>query len=399
MKNSLELMNFFDTKIHIFLGLQIDCSKAPSDFLSKVITHELDCRKNILQPNFVASFPVLETACHLGMPNEPDDLSCVLSMHLSLGVNTVLHTAAIRANGVGYPRGLILSGVKNPFLKNDYEQNGIFWAPPLEKKDFDRLRRNLPQSIWELLLEPCLAVLLDTQSFSDQLAYLNYWLLKIKYGIEIVTIPLEKITGKLLFTNIGSKGFFYELITKSSFRNHVLDSFFGIKGCWGPRVGTFLFFGRNSKNDLVSLELQQDWLVGRERDLKIRLDADEILELLAQGDLIPSIFTSLTLLLFENVQLFGGYFQIDYLGLYIQKLKELGFDVSESQNCFGCGFKLNSATLDELLLCDCNSDELKMLVTEEVKRKTLREGLTANLDYLKNVAGENSVFSKLLSEL
>lgn len=332
-------------------SLSVD-STAPSMTLKRIIEEEAKRFFRLLGENISPRYTVLETACHLCLPNEPEDLSITTAISTVLGSNIFLRCSNIRANSFGYPRGLVFKGKKYPFLKNDFEQNGVFFASRLDRRDFERIRQRLPSQAWEALFDHTVDTLLSADRYWEQIALLNYHLYREITGQRLIFLPLELITSKLFLLNLENHGFFYELFVNRSFRQRVIDYFTNIQGCWGDEGrGTFLFFARNDKNDLVSVKLVGDKLVGVNRDLEINFELSLVTELVANGFLTPSTFTSLALLLFENATLVGGYFQFDYLKKYIDGLRSLSdLEIKHAQNKFGCGFVVHpSFTLDDLL--------------------------------------------------
>lgn len=387
MLGNIDIPRFFNYSIDKFLQAQVKSDFCISTELREVITKEATYYNQIIDyPLESYCFPVIETACHLGLPNEPEDISCILSLNKTLGVNIFLHTANIRANGAGYSRGLIYRKQKFPFLKNDFEQNGVCFAPPLELKDIKRVISRIPNPVTEILFEP-VNNLLSLPSYQDQLVVLNnrlYWRL---FGVKIITLPLEKVSTTLLILDFKREEFFHRIIVDQEYRQLIYETFNGIQGCWsGNLKGSFIFTSKNEKNDLVNLNLIGDKLIGRDRPLEINLNLYEIQERLNLNQLVPSTFTSLSLLLFNSAQLFGGYFQIDYLAEIISRFKSLGFNLDYDQNCFSSGYVTDSLIFDKVI-------ESKPEIDSIFSNTTLLEGLLNNFENLKKLI-PNSVIVK-----
>lgn len=156
-------------------SLSVD-STAPSMTLKRIIEEEAKRFFRLLGENISPRYTVLETACHLCLPNEPEDLSITTAISTVLGSNIFLRCSNIRANSFGYPRGLVFKGKKYPFLKNDFEQNGVFFASRLDRRDFERIRQRLPSQAWEALFDHTVDTLLSADRYWEQIALLNYHL-------------------------------------------------------------------------------------------------------------------------------------------------------------------------------------------------------------------------------
>ncbi|MCX7952545.1 MAG: hypothetical protein N2654_02770 [Deltaproteobacteria bacterium] len=395
MKSSLDICNFLELNIETFIKSQIIGKKTLSD----KIKNSLESAFKSIYPESSFSgddlFNVFHTALHLSMPNQPEDISSVIAFHQSIKINIFFPTAVVRVNGIGYARGIIYNNKKYPFLKNDYEQNGTIFAPGLENKDFQRIKKNLPHSVWERLFEPILVKLLESPSYSSQLCLLNQRLYSLILKESIFFIPLELVTGPLLIDDLENRRLFWRIIKDEDIRQLIYNKLFGVKGCWGTDRGTFLFYSRDGKNDLVSLYLDKNTLLGRERNLEIPFDLDEILLRSKRGDLIPSVFTSLSLLLINNITLVGGYFQVEYLAHYISALNEVfELDLPYSQNVFGCGFLLKE---------DLTQEKIIEMIDNENKtfnlNITLRQGLRNNLNNLKKTLKPSDSFFTVLEKL
>lgn len=391
MKGSSEILKYFNESITDFLKQQRDNTFNISAKLRDVVQSVAVQYNQILNYKLdFFNFEVLETSCHLGMPNEREDISCLLALNHAFGVNVFFHTANIRANGAGYSRGIIYQGVKYPFLKNDYEQNGVCFAKPLQMSDIDRISKKIPKELVEILFEPY-QDLLNLSSYQDQIVCINNRLFSRVFGVKILTLPLERITKRLILENFKNEGLFYRIIKDPYLRKLVFEEFLGVQGCWSRHSkGTFLFFAKNSKNDLISLSLLNNKLIGRERTIEIPFELEPIIDGLTSDQITPSTFTNLSLLLLEGAQLFGGYFQIDYLAQFISGLNCFGENLDFRQNCFGSGFVINPLTLDNIL-------QLKNLCYKEFFDTTsLLSGLLNNIENLQKLTPDSAIVKEAM---
>jgi hypothetical protein len=355
--------------------------------------------ENQLKPNF---FSLVETATHLGVPWETETFQTMLLNSLVLGANFSLSSSAVRVNTSTFPRGIVWNGIKIPLLKNDFEQNGTFFAPKLQKEDLKRAANRLIENSLDYIAEIIMSkadALLRLDDYKSQLVALNNILLKIVAKIDYLTLPLEEVTIGLLISDLNNKGIFWDIFFNKHTQEQVLKTFDGLRGAWkGKLRGTHFLVAKNYKGDLTNVYIENGYLNGRDRDLQIPLDFSSIMENLCKQVIVPSTFTSLTLLLLNRVGLLGGYFQIDYLDKYISGLNKIfNLRIPSSLNCFGYGFAIKPSKFNLFALLSNRGqgfsvDEFLGLAAQT----SLKQALLNSLPLLKKDLHQEDAFYKVL---
>ena len=356
--------------------------------------------ENRLKPTF---FGIVETATHLGVPWETETFQTLLLNSLVLGANFSLSSSAVRVNTSTFPRGIVWNGVKIPLLKNDFEQNGTFFAPKLQKEDLKRVANRLTENSFHTIAEIIMSkadTLLKLDDYKSQLVALNNILLKIAAKIDYLTLPLEEVTIGLLISDLNNKGIFWDIFFKKHIQEQVLNTFDGLRGAWkGKQRGTHFFVAKNYKGDLTNLYIENAHLNGRDRNLQIPLNFSSIMENLSEQVIVPSTFTSLTLLLLNRVGLLGGYFQIDYLEKYISGLNKIfNVKIPSFLNCFGYGFTIKPSKFNLFALL---SDQEQGFSVDEFLRlaaqTSLKQAFLNSLPLLKKDLHQEDAFYKILN--
>lgn len=113
---------------------------------------------------------------------------------------------------------------------------------------------------------------------------------------ELLYITQEELTKNCLLKIIDQENFITETLFNKTFRQKIIDSFRGVVVTWNEAEGKGThFFWRKHPTDNKSLRLylEGDKLVPYDKEFKhleVKLEKPEIIELLKQGQIYPSLF-------------------------------------------------------------------------------------------------------------
>lgn len=315
-------------------------SREALSLLESTVTKYLGSKVGALVVDEYSKRSRIDTALHAGLITEPAAFQGTVmgafgASNFGAKVQLSFACSAVRLNNVTYPRGLLIKGKRYPIFRNDDEQRLTFSCPPYDRVMVDRVISNFKKSsislpwLSDALLQG--GALLDRSAFPyfvDQTVMVNDYIFShalqsIKNAPRVVVLPLEDFTRELLLQSFEKRDLFYDIIFHSDVRDKALQVFDHIKGAWtGTALGNQFFVGANEKGDQTALYVDGDYLVGRDREFRLKIEPSEIISALNEKRICPGVFLSLQLLIDHGILPAGGYFQAKYLPEMQQRMSK-----------------------------------------------------------------------------
>jgi hypothetical protein len=262
----------------------------------------------------------------------------------------VLSCANVSLQSQTYPRGLLLNRpiqdagpIRLPLFPSAMQDVMAGQAPALTKASVDRMRsqwraktglrpfelRALDVLLEEHILRP---EVLGQPNFSAQVCRVNASLCERRYrdmSACVVYLELETLVRTLLVDDLTRPtGIMYQVLFDPPIRENILHTLAGERGCWqaeavnGPELkrtdnaGTVFFWMTDRRGRRCPLRLcthkAETCLAFQDTYIPLRPEA--VIQGLAEGILIPSLFTAYTNLSLEHgLCCFGGIFLTKYL--------------------------------------------------------------------------------------
>lgn len=342
----------------------------------------------------LAAFPAALTANHHGVDFLAQSMQGSMIFSLSKMDGKPAKTVPVFAcgnislNNPTYPRGFLLYNadrqaieiklpIRLPVFLDRHKRQSVSVAGPFDSDMLAKTRRQLTMLVRNKQVTPALAqtvaVILDEdyqdsavlglESYSQQAVVLNnrIWkrcFVEAEQAPELICLELEKITSMLLQHDLNNEdSLIWQVMFNSSLREKVLANLDGARACWnrGKLVGrafrqkdacdfaggsgTIFFWAVDAAGGRIPLLLTESSdrsvaLRGRDERgqlLTIPFTAQDILDGLQAGRLLPSLFTCYSTIGFaRGISCCGGYFQAEYLaGMRLGLIKSL----SESAGC------------------------------------------------------------------
>lgn len=163
----------------------------------------------------------------------------------------------------------------------------------------------------------------DAVDYADQVGIINNFIWKKLFASEIQTdipdlyyIPSEEIIREMCKQVVSTENFISRTLFDVSFRTQVLKAFDGVVGCWSEATGkgTHFFWYRSPENIPEKLMLDGETLRSADGSVQFSLDPQEIIPLLEEKRIIPSLFITYGWLVFWcGVKPLTGYGSSTYL--------------------------------------------------------------------------------------
>lgn len=300
----------------------------------------------------------------------------------------VIACGSVPLNNVTYPLGGLLYKLNNgsydkvprklPVFANKMKRTLVSAAPPFDKAMLERAQNRLRKMVVHEEIDPLQAGVLqqifeqdydapgvmDLSSYSRQSLVVNNRIWQRLFSTEkaqshIVTLDMEAIVSRLLESDLNNeKSMVWSILMDPDLRNRVLERLDNKRACWNlselrqrlnpgntdaPRnqiptsSGTVFFWGVDARSQRIPLLLvnhgENRWVLKGADDkgkvTEIPFSVDTILSALRSGQLLPSIFTSYTVLAFaRGLTCLGGYYQAEYLPMIqkelVKALRETG---------------------------------------------------------------------------
>ncbi len=301
----------------------------------------------------LARSPVVFTANHLCLESMPLTVQSMLVASLGESEDGVLPVEAsglIPADNSSFPAGLLLDGPDPSHLQR-------LAILPLTKKQRHRLALGLEgfrsidlesartkvetlaqegalfpgdREALHRLLGEVLAheEVLRHASFADQTAAANLRLWEAWHGENahaplLAYLPCESLRLPLLLQDLRREdSLLGRVIFDSDLRDEVLRRLDGVPCCWSQAGGGTTFFWKVTPEGRTSpLRAANDALLDGEGHA-LPFHAEALEEALRTGQLLPSIFTTLTVGLARGLVQVGGFSQLDYLSRIQRGLAE-----------------------------------------------------------------------------
>ncbi|MFW2369083.1 MAG: hypothetical protein ACN4GW_21920, partial [Desulforhopalus sp.] len=229
-------------------------------------------------------------------------------------------------------------------------------------------------------------------SYSKQSLVLNNRIWQRLFASEttrsnIVTLDMENIVSRLLIKDLSNaQSLAWTMLMDLDLRTRITKRLDGQRACWslaelkqrldidpaeGSRqklpssCGTQFFWGVNERSRRVPLLLVENssgqWMLRGTDDkgynMEIPFSADTIILALQTGQLLPSIFTSFSVLAFaRGLTCLGGYYQAEYLPLMQAELVAAMRETGSSKK---------AANLVENVKTDCYLSGMQTVMTED----------------------------------
>jgi len=303
-------------------------------------------------------------------------LLCSLAKNLNtnpLKTVPVLSCANIPLDNATYPQGMLFYSVrpeqlgampkKLPVFPNRLRRQLVSSAPSFDKEMISRAEKRLDQMVKDGQISSILKGaahtilsedyanpnVMDQGGYSKQAVLLNNRIWKRLFQeenqpSELVHLELEKIVGKILQLDLKNKdSLIWKVMFEPTLRKTVLEELNGARACWnlnqlkkrmhfsrlndsdGKNVrgcGTIFFWGINDAGKRVPLHIvsygdKKAFFFGiddHNNSWELAYTPEAILTALADGRLLPSLFTCFIVLSFaRGVKCIGSYFQAEYL--------------------------------------------------------------------------------------
>ncbi|MCP3890183.1 MAG: hypothetical protein GY702_15125 [Desulfobulbaceae bacterium] len=292
----------------------------------------------------------------------------------------VIACGSVPLNNVTYPLGVLLYKLNNdsydkvpkklPLFANKMKRTLVSAAPPFDRVMVERAQNRLEKMVVQEEIDPLQAAVLqqifeqdydapgvmDLSDYSRQSLVLNnrIWqrlFSKEKAQSHIVTLDMEHIVSRLLEGDLNNKqSLVWSILMDHDLRSRILEQLDNKRACWNiselrqrlnpgntdaPRnqvpasSGTVFFWGVDARSQRIPLLLVDNggnrWALKGADDkgkvTEIPLSVDSILSALRSRRLLPSIFTSYTVLAFaRGLTCLGGYYQAEYLPMMQKEL-------------------------------------------------------------------------------
>jgi len=285
----------------------------------------------------------------------------------------VIACGSIPLDNVTYPLGVLLYKLRNghsdmvpkkfPVFSNKVRRILVNVAPPFDTSMVQRAQTRLAKMIdheeigqqqggaLQKIFEQDYHApgVMALTSYSEQSLVVNnrIWQRLFAPGTghsNIITLDMESIVSRLLIKDLANPGsLIWSMFMNPALRTKVIKRLNGQRACWdlaglqqrlnidqseGIRqklpasCGTVFFWGVNDRSRRVPLLLfesgKDQWLLKGTDDkgnsMEIIFSAASIISALQGGQLLPSIFTSFSVLAFaRGLTCLGGYYQAEYL--------------------------------------------------------------------------------------
>ncbi|MCP4340155.1 MAG: hypothetical protein GY799_15010 [Desulfobulbaceae bacterium] len=285
----------------------------------------------------------------------------------------IIACGSVPLNNVTYPLGVLLYKLTNgphdkiprklPIFANKIKRTLVSAALPFDKAMVERAQNRLAKMVVHEEIDPLQAGVLqqifeqdydapgvmDLGSYSRQSLVVNNRIWQRLFATEkaqshIATLDMEAIVTRLLEGDLNNKkSLVWSILLDPDLRNRVLERLDNKRACWNlselrqrldigrtdaarnqipASSGTVFFWGVDARSQRIPLLLvdngENRWALKGADDkgkvTEITFSVDAILSALRSGQLLPSIFTSYTVLAFaRGLTCLGGYYQAEYL--------------------------------------------------------------------------------------
>lgn len=302
----------------------------------------------------------------------------------------VIACGSVPLDNVTYPLGVLLYRLGNghldivpkklPVFANKIRRALVSVAPPFDIAMVERARKRLEKMVLQEELDQSLAgaldsilredyqapSVLDLCSYSHQSLVVNnrIWQ-RLFTGIQskshILTLEMEAIVSRLLeFDLHNPKSLISSVLMDPDLRDVLIDRLDTKRACWNLNelrmrldickmdmpdkkmpnsCGTHFFWGVDERRRRIPLCLlntgKDQWVLkGADehgKEIEVVFSVESILSALQNKTLLPSLFTSFTVLAFaRGITCLGGYYQGEYLPMMHRELvaamREVGLD-------------------------------------------------------------------------
>jgi hypothetical protein len=292
----------------------------------------------------------------------------------------VIACGSVPLNNVTYPRGGLLYKLRNgsydmvpkklPVFSDKMKRTLVSVAPSFDKAMVERAQKRLEKMVVleEIDLRQAEALqqifqqdydapgVMDLRSYSRQSLVVNNRIWQRLFSAKkaeshIVTMDMENIVRQLLERDLNNgKSLVFSLLMDPDLRDRVIGRLDNKRACWnlselrqrldiactnvaGKKMptscGTVFFWGVDERSRRIPLLLLENgknrWVLKGTDDkgnvTEIIFSVESILSALKNGQLLPSLFTSFTVLAFaRGLTCLGGYYQAEYLPVMQKEL-------------------------------------------------------------------------------
>ena len=158
----------------------------------------------------------------------------------------------------------------------------------------------------------------------DQLTKINFYLWpylfeeKLRPNIaNLISLEYDEIVIDYLIyvLNNEKESFVYQMLFNETFKQKVIQEFSGVPGAWDDErgVGSYFFWALDENNERIHLELQNGYLVGKNKNYKVPFDLKSITAELEAKRMLPGMLLKFALIMFYmGMKPFAGY-SLEYL--------------------------------------------------------------------------------------
>ncbi|MCG8617205.1 MAG: hypothetical protein MI802_13380 [Desulfobacterales bacterium] len=262
----------------------------------------------------LAQKPVFNTAEHFGYSNSFLLHSSIFTANLekarSLPYTIVLACSNISFKDPSQPATIAWKGESTRLVPVKSLRCSIYTAPPINRARWADVHEDFRGMIdYDAL---------PATGFMEQMGRINTILWAQAFCKDsgfpgLIYLSLEEVAAQLIIASLARRDEIAEFCLEPERLRMLLDVFDGLPYCWEEaNKGTHLFWYDVAGKAKYPLRFDGDrHLTGK--DVRIELNADEIIEKLRDKTLIPGSFLSYLTLLLHNARIFGGPLQIQVM--------------------------------------------------------------------------------------
>ena len=244
-------------------------------------------------------------------------------------------------NASGYPRGLILHGgeagekdlIKIPIFPDKVKMRTVYGMEPFNTSDIEKARKFLMEKVREgaigkkraeqvdaeLLSEFAKEEILNCDDYAQQITKLNYSFWPKFFADSdvpnLIYIEAETMVREILIQEVllDSACILSEMFFDKKVRDLFLKYFDGVPGAFSAKDewGTYFFWTFDEKGHRVSLVVEGDKLISKNKNLEVDLTAEGLTEALKSKKIFPSMMTVyMVLSLHYGFKCLGGFSQV-----------------------------------------------------------------------------------------
>lgn len=241
-----------------------------------------------------------------------------------------LTCGALPLNNNTFPRGVVLCGIRLPFLSRKYRHMSVLTCPPMNPADFgwslEKAARSGEIDIetyravagWWSSLTPRISGL---QHYWQQISVINQSIYQNGFRLGLdppVMVPGEAVARELLLLDhaLGRDSWLERSLYDPGTRSALLESLDGVRCFWNAKTGrgTYHFWHVDGKARLQPVFPAGESLATPSGQVACALHPEAICSAVQDGALIPaSSYTLIRTILQCGLRSFGGPLQYDYL--------------------------------------------------------------------------------------